>query len=384
VHFDPSYVSHLTSGRSTPSRKAAALFDEALGAEGSLVACLPDPALMPGRHSHSQGQPVMPHFGPFRLVPCADAGLPDLDATAMQAFRVADRRAGGGGLYGSVVSYLASSVAPRLFGAGGTGPAGRGVFAAAGALTEMAGWMAHDAGSDASAGSHFQSSLALAEVSGDRQLTAHVLGSLSHLAAHRDQGEQAVEHARRGRSVLRGGPRAPRLQARLFALEARGCALLNDSARCTALLRRAERALAAPQEEPASPWVSGFDEGSLASEAGRCMRQLGDLGEARRLAQRIVVLRPGDRARSRAFGQLLLASVLISQGEPEQACALGRAVIEATATLGSVLVIRQLVDLKPQLAPYRTTAAVAEFGDCLNEALLERQWLYRFLHDGPR
>jgi transcriptional regulator with XRE-family HTH domain len=67
-----------------------------------------------------------------------------VDAEAMNAFRAADRHVGGGHLYGTVIHYLRTEVAPRLFGStvddGGLLP-----FSAAVALTDMAGWMAHDA-----------------------------------------------------------------------------------------------------------------------------------------------------------------------------------------------------------------------------------------------
>ncbi|HUY47422.1 MAG TPA: hypothetical protein VMV92_17110 [Streptosporangiaceae bacterium] len=58
------------------------------------------------------------------------------DAAAMQAFRSADLQVGGGHLYPTVVNYLQTALAPRLF---GTAVAGPGVFTAASALTEMAG-----------------------------------------------------------------------------------------------------------------------------------------------------------------------------------------------------------------------------------------------------
>ena len=60
----------------------------------------------------------------------------------MQAFRDADRQVGGGYVYGAVIRYLEHEVAPHLF----TGTSD--TFSAAAALTEMAGWMAHDAGDD--------------------------------------------------------------------------------------------------------------------------------------------------------------------------------------------------------------------------------------------
>jgi tetratricopeptide (TPR) repeat protein len=134
----------------------------------------------------------------------------------------------------------------------------------------------------------------------------------------------------------------------------------------------------APTEER-SPWVSRFDEGSLASEAARCLRQLGDLAEAQRQAERIIELRPGDRTRSRAFGQLILVTVLIAQGKPDEACALAQEVLDATQQLGSYLVIQQLLDLKQLLEPHRANRVVADFLLCLDEALRERVWLYQWL-----
>src|SRR5215469_13224174 len=107
----------------------------------------------------------------------------------------------------------------------------------------MAGWMAHDAGRDAVARQHFGRSLALAGVGGDQQLSAHVLGSMSHLASHLDQPDEAIALARQGQAVLRGGPANPGLQARLLALEARAVAKSSaDGSGCVQLLLRAEKA----------------------------------------------------------------------------------------------------------------------------------------------
>jgi hypothetical protein len=141
----------------------------------------------------------------------------------MRAFRTADLQAGGGHLYASVIRYLQADMAPRLFGtdAGASNPA---LFTAAAGLTEMAGWMAHDAGRDASAKRHFARALALVQVGGDHQLTAHILGSMSHLASYLGAPDEAVALARKGQAALRAGPANPALEARMLALEARGVA----------------------------------------------------------------------------------------------------------------------------------------------------------------
>ncbi len=124
----------------------------------------------------------------FKLVQVSgDAGQAgSSDMAAMHTFRSADRQVGGGHLYATVVDYLHSDVAPRLFG-GNHGGESKAVFTAAAALTEMAGWMAHDAGRDDQARRHFGRALDMSEIGRDRQLTAHVLASMSHLAHHTSQ-----------------------------------------------------------------------------------------------------------------------------------------------------------------------------------------------------
>jgi ATP/maltotriose-dependent transcriptional regulator MalT len=154
---------------------------------------------------------------------------------------------------------------------------------------------------------------------------------------------------------------------------------MMEPGECTRLLVEAERTLPQEHAEQTSEWVSRFDEGSLASEAARCMQQLGDFSEARRQAERVVALRPSDRTRSRAFGQLILVRVLIAQGEPDQACALAQGVVDATQALGSFLVLQQLLDLKEVVERHRTNSVVADFLSRLEEDTKERMWLGRWV-----
>jgi hypothetical protein len=202
---------------------------------------------------------------------------------------------------------------------------------------------------------------------------------MSHLAHHIGQHRQAIQLAHRGQQALERAPRLPELDARLLAMQARGFAAFREPGTCTRLLTQAEAALAIPGNDEPSPWVSRFDEGSLASEAARCMRHLDDLDGAYRQAQRIITLRSGDRTRSRAFGQLILVTVLVRQGRPDEACAVAQEVLDATQSLGSYLVIQQLHQLIQILDPYRGSRVVTGFLACLGETLRERAWLYQSL-----
>ncbi|MFF3669850.1 tetratricopeptide repeat protein [Microtetraspora malaysiensis] len=305
------------------------------------------------------------------------------DLSAMTAFRGADRQVGGGHLYATVVGYLERDVAPRLFG-GSDGPS---AFVSAAALTEMAGWMAHDAGQDATANRHFSRALDLAGVGGDRQLEAHILGSMSHLAEYRGHTDDAVRLARRGTEMLASMRiSAPAMEARLLTMAARSFAALGDSAESARLLLQAECVLDGEPTSAPSPWVGPFDEGSLALDAARSMLALGQLREARRQADRAVALRPGNRTRSRALGRLLLAKVLLAESQVGEACHVVMGVVEDTRSLGSLVVTRQLADLHELLEAYREEEIVAESLTVLAEALEERRWLYRWggFERGPR
>ncbi len=299
-------------------------------------------------------------------------------SSAMQSFREADRHAGGGHLYPLVVEYLQARVAPHLFGAV-TGADSKAVFTAAAALTEMAGWMAYDSGQPALARQHFNRALDLAKIGGDRELWAHILASLSHLASHVHRPDEAIRLARAGQTALPPRSRPPELEARLLAMEARGFAALGDGTETAQILGRAEAALHRAHSAEPSQWISRFDDGSLATEAARCMQRLQRLDEAEQLARRVIALRSVDRKRSRAFGQLILVSVLVAQGRLDESCTVGHEVLDTTHSLGSVLVLELLRELQIVLEPHRSGRAVAAFLDRLANILPERSSRYPWI-----
>ncbi|MFI9559101.1 hypothetical protein [Nonomuraea endophytica] len=308
-------------------------------------------------------------------VPCSCLPPTDChDLEAIASFRGADRQVGGGHLYATVLGYLERDVAPRLFG----GSDGTSTSVAAAAFTEMAGWMAHDAGQDDTADRHFSRALDLAGVGGDRQLEAHILGSKSHLARHLGRADDAVRLAHRGATMLtETRTAAPAMKARLLSMGARGFATLGDSVECTRLLMQAEEILAQP-EEVRSAWAGPFDHGTLSLDAARSFLALTQFTPARRHAAQAVALRPPERTRSRAFGQLVLANVLLEMGEVGEACGILTQVIEDTRSLSSLVVTRQLADLREQLKAYRGDEIAADILAALEEALRDRRWLYQW------
>lgn len=176
--------------------------------------------------------------GRTQTMPCSSAS-PDL--AAVESFRAADRQLGGGHVYASVLHYLHHTVGPRVFGSE-TGYDPAHTFQAAAALTEMAGWMAHDTGHNQRASAHFAKALSLAKAGEDQALGANIMASMSHLALQTGHPDKAMSLAGAGRDHVTGGPRVPTLVARLHAMEARALAQLGNG-------DGARRALAEAQKE---------------------------------------------------------------------------------------------------------------------------------------
>ncbi|MFQ6143910.1 XRE family transcriptional regulator [Streptomyces seoulensis] len=287
----------------------------------------------------------------------ADRPPPDGDdLVAMDHFRSADRQTGGGRLYGAVVRHLADRVAPRLVDIG-SGPQ---VFAAASALTEMAGWMAHDSGHDDRAAKHFARALPLARASGDLPLAAHVAASTSHLALATGDATAAVGWARTGLDLAARAPRIPALTARLHTMQARALAVASQRTPATQALEAAHRHLEAPPAT-AHPWLSPFDRAALAGESALILRDLEQYDEALRHAEQAVALRESGRARSLALSRISLVEIHVRRSDLDAAVSVAHDLLRTSPTLGSVRVVRQLDGMRRLLEPHRGYPPVREY-----------------------
>ncbi|WEB40626.1 XRE family transcriptional regulator [Streptomyces yunnanensis] len=287
----------------------------------------------------------------------ADSPPPDGDdLVAMEHFRTADRQTGGGRLYGAVVRHLSDRVAPRLVDTD-SGPQ---VFAVAAALTEMAGWMAHDSGHDDRAARHFARALPLARVSGNLPLAANVAASSSHLALQAGDAARAAAWARTGLDLATQGPRVPALTARLHTMQARALATAAQRIPAAHALDAAQRDL----EEAADtdhPWLSPFDTAALASESALILRDLDQLDDALTYAEQAVALRESGRERSLALSRITLADIHVRRCDVDAAVSVGHDLLSTSPTLGSIRVVQQLDELRRLLEPHRAYGPVREY-----------------------
>ncbi|OLF16395.1 hypothetical protein [Actinophytocola xanthii] len=360
--LDDAYVARLERGRIRwPNSDYRAAFRAVLGATSD--------AGLGFRPSAANRRPVrtataLPN--PSANTPAASpdapgetpSNVPGIRAIAT-AFQTADRRLGGGALYGSVLRYLTTEIGPRLVDA--EGPAGSELFAAAASLTEIAGWMAHDGGDDTAARNHFERAYRLASAADHVPLIANVCASMSHLAVELNEPAEAVRIAEVGLSKVPRTSGTSQLAARLHAMRARALAATGATAATVSALSEAERALSVTDNDPSPDWIARFDQASLASETATCLRQLGDLDGARRQAECVIELRVGDRVRSRAFGHLTLAELLADAGRVDEAATLGAEVCRATVSLASARVRRRLEALGAAVRPHATVPEVRAF-----------------------
>nr|WP_281388698.1 helix-turn-helix transcriptional regulator [Nocardiopsis algeriensis] len=275
-------------------------------------------------------------------------------AEAVTAFRLADQRAGGGHLYTLVMRYLSSRIGPALVSESGT-PA---TFVAAAGLTEMAGWMAHDAGRDDVAANHFQRALNLARAGGTEALTAQIWASRAHLALHRDDTKNALLAAEQAWRHL-DGTEDTALRGRVLAMLTRAHAACKDTTTARTFLRQGEHLLSVPVSPPTSEWTSPFDLASLAGEAARSMCDLGDHGAAAEHAHHALSLRSPERVRARLLASLTLAQALIGQRKAEEAAGLVAEAGTVTTEVGSAVAGARFQEVRAALASYRNVPAVA-------------------------
>ncbi|MGW3118533.1 XRE family transcriptional regulator [Streptomyces sp. NPDC001107] len=292
------------------------------------------------------------------------------DLTAVDAFREADRQAGGGRLYKAVVQHLSDRVAPRLLDAGTNSH----IFAAAAALTEMAGWMAHDSGQDDLASRHFTRARPLASIAGDSALAANISASNSHLALQSGDASKAAHWALDGLNLLRQAPGIPALAARLHAMHARALAAAGQSDQAMRALDTARMRLASTANA-AHPWTSPFDAAALASESALALRDLGKVADALVEAERAIELRTAGRARSLALSRITLVGLHVHRDDLDEAVAAGNDLLNTSPMLGSIRVVHQLDELYELLAAHRSYRPVHDYLTRFDEARRARMLL---------
>ena len=288
-------------------------------------------------------------------------GRADIDAIRdlTLSYREMDNRLGGGKLRAVIVSYLDDHVSRLLTGGRYREETGRQLAAACGELSQLAGWVAYDSDEHGVAQRYLTQALAYARHADDPALAAEILAAQAHQALYLSRPGEATDLARAAQAAaLRDG--SATLLTECLVMEAHGHAARNDAHACGAALARAERTFDRATREDDPAWLAYFDEAYLAARMAQCFRDLGEAGHAARYARRSLDM-DGRYVRGRAFNLSLLATAHAAQGEPEQACKVGRQALDLTVRLSSARSVRYVRDLVRRLRPSADIPAVRDF-----------------------
>ncbi|GAA2770093.1 Tat pathway signal protein [Nonomuraea dietziae] len=281
------------------------------------------------------------------------------DVATVQEFTLAfshiDQRRGGGHARKALVQFLRSEVTSLLSGTFSSDQVRRAMFAAAGELTYLSGWMAFDNGEHALAQQYFALALKLAARSADEPLSGHILRAMAHQALDLSLHRQGLELSAASLHGQRYASATPRERALLGVVHARALASTGDRQAAAKALLQAENDLAAASAEIPEPnRTFFFGEASLAHETACTLAACGDRRGAVRHFQRSVRTRGEAFARTHAVTLGYLGAVQLATGVVEEACATWQRALEAMEEgIHSGRARQTVVDMRRLLSPYR-------------------------------
>ncbi len=207
-------------------------------------------------------------------------GRSDVEAVqeTVSFFSRVDHRRGGGHARTAVLQYLTSDVSAFLHGRFTDETVRRQMFAAAGELACLAGWMSYDDAEHATAQWSYSIAAKLAAEAKDAPLSGFVLRAMSRQLLDLGQPDRALDLARASVSGARYQQAVPRERALLSMGRARALAMGGDREAASAALEQARGELAMASASDAEPdRVFFVSEASLAHQSGCVLRDFGDL-----------------------------------------------------------------------------------------------------------
>jgi tetratricopeptide (TPR) repeat protein len=289
-----------------------------------------------------------------------------------EVFRSLDNAYGGGLTREAVIGQListASLVEDTTY----TEEVGRELITGIGDLATVAGWMCHDVAMHTAAQRYFLLALQAAKESDDPKLGAHVLSCMARQAGHLGRPGDAMELIHLARYGVRHTA-TPTVDALLYSLEARYCAMMGRLKDFDRAAGQAEAAFAErdPAQDPA--WVAYFDTSEYYATLGVCY-QIAARASAPSHAKRAIDMighaltrRDPSRVRSRAFDYLGLARAYLAAGDLESAEAAGTTALELTEKVSSARVRDRLHEFIHETSPYADVPVIAE----LRSRILDR------------
>ncbi|MFG2149004.1 hypothetical protein ACGFRG_33110 [Streptomyces sp. NPDC048696] len=227
----------------------------------------------------------------------------------------------------------------------------------------MAGWLALDANSHATATNYFVEAVRVGREADEPGLAASALAYMSLQETYRGQRASALSLAQEA-AALNSRKLTPLTRTILATRLARAYAAMGDERSCLKALEAARNDFdkAGGVEEP--HYVSYVDSIEVAAQEGACFLELGMSKEAvMSLPSAIGLLgiHAPNRVRNQVHYLSRLAKCYLLDREVEQACRTGRHALDFSRTIGSARVSERLGEFDELLTPYSGVSSVAAF-----------------------
>jgi hypothetical protein len=290
--------------------------------------------------------------------------------------RQLDDQHGGGGTSLIYVHAQFQAVAQLLQRAGHGRQVTRRLLVALAELGQLAGWMAADSERHGLAQRYYLTALRAAHNADDRELCAHVLSAMAYHAADREQATDAISL---GTAAVEMAHRSPvTVQALVSSRLAYGYALVGDADRFHTVHSQARELIEHPigHRPRWAYWVSpqsmdgacGFQQVSLGMADSRNSR--------RHLGNAVTLLTPSAITatyqlyrRDALLDGIWLGRAHVGRGELEQACEVGRTVLEWLPHIDSPRGLALLRRLAGELRARKANSHIREFSTELDRRL---------------
>jgi len=303
---------------------------------------------------------------PGKLIAVAKGGQVDDEfvtwfESRIPGLRRMDDRLGGKDLHSVVHAELGFATNLLKSSSFTSGTVGRRLYAVAGELAQLAGWVAFDAGLHSAAQRYWQAGLHAAHTAGDRPLGALILSCLSWQATQVGDAGDAVdlaEHAVTGAKDAATATTKAMLEVRLAFAYARA----SQASECEQALDEARNAFVASDTAADPSWTYWFSEARLPEFAGHCYLELNKAEQAVPAITDALVKYDESYVRDRILNLVWLAQAELLRSEVEQAAQYGQQALTLVAGVSSTYCLGQLCALRNQLVPHqKSVPAVRDF-----------------------
>lgn len=391
---DRTTVTHIEKGRARADERFWHTCDDTVGADGVLLAAFHDLVAAKQDHEQHQQEARLAEARARAEQITANGHAPSPTPAGAGHVELLDGHGPSLRLDGSYVATLhsrirelidldvqfggdqSSGVALQLFrsvhrklGASQCDPAvERDLYAAAGELGEVAGWLLYDAGEHDLVRRINHEALHLSRLAGDRSMELLILQNMSMHAGHLGRPSEALRTAR---MVLEANTLSPRLEALFRTREARALALGGDDAAAERTFRRA-RSLYLDGVRDADPaWAWWINDQELAWHEAMIQADSADWGSAADTFHGSIEATPGREVRRRYnhLASLLDAQVRVGAwGDADQT--IGR-ILPFVDEVGSTRTATTLLGALDRLDAAKATSQVREGATQLRDVLTD-------------